>query len=70
MPALSKNSSTEYSLVEQSVWITVDNISVYVRRTDEGVVVDLYPLGEEATESLASCYAYFNEAQEEIDAQS
>lgn len=31
-----------------SVWITVGTISVYVRRTDEGVVVKLFPKGDEA----------------------
>lgn len=49
-------------------WITVGNISVYLKRTDEGVVVDLYPKGDEFSEPLASTYAYFAEAEPELDA--
>lgn len=30
-----------------SVWITVDGISVYVRRTEHGARVELYPRGNE-----------------------
>jgi len=50
---------------ENSVWITVGDISVYVVRTDEGVVVDLYPLDNENAESLASTYAFFSEVTDE-----
>jgi|GEM_PF-3338153 len=48
-------------------WVTVDNISVHVVRTDEGVVVDLYPLKHEDLVPLASTYAFFAEAIEEQD---
>ena len=51
----------------QSVWITVNNISVYVRRTDEGVAVDLYPNRMEMEDSLCGTWALFGEAQERID---
>ncbi len=39
----------DYTLRDEhpSVWITVDTISVYIRRTDEGVTVKLYPKGNE-----------------------
>lgn len=48
-----------------NVWITVGNISVYVKRTDEGVVVDLFPLGHENDDpSLATAYAFFEEAEQ------
>ena len=63
---LEHNGDSDYTLKpgETSVWITVDNISVYVRRTDEGVIVDLYPhFGEMYTE-LGSTYAFFSEAEE------
>jgi hypothetical protein len=41
-------SGIDYVLPEdqQSVWITVGNISVYIKRNDEGVSVDLYPLDD------------------------
>ena len=44
-----------------SVWITVNSVSVHLKRTDEGVVVDLYKKGEEHEDSVASTYAFFNE---------
>ena len=50
----------DYTLKEGQIscWITVDNLSVYVVRTDEGVVVDIFPRWREEDESLASCYAF------------
>ncbi len=49
-----------------SCWISVDNISVYVRRTDEGVAVDLYPIGLEMEDALVGTWALFSEAEEQI----
>ena len=67
--ALKREGESDYVLKEEhtSVWITVDNISVYVRRTDEGVAVDLYPLGEEMEGSLVGTWALFSEAEAVID---
>ena len=66
---LEANSECDYTLTGDSVWITVGNISVNVRRTDEGVVVDLYPLHQEMDESVASTYAFFSECEpEEVEA--
>lgn len=61
--ALIYNFSTEYTLTseEDSVWITVNNISVHIIRTDEGVVVDLYPLSEEDCDPVAGTWATFQE---------
>jgi hypothetical protein len=54
----------------EGVWIRVNNLDVHVRRTDEGVVVDLYPGDQPDTESLASTYAHYSEAEiDEGDAQ-
>lgn len=52
---------------EQSCWVTVDNISVYIIRTDVGVDVELYPHGEEHVDCLTNTRAYFHEAQAIID---
>jgi len=54
---------TDYTLDPDatSCWVTVDNLSVYIIRTDEGVVVDIYPKGGEAGESIASTYAFNQE---------
>ena len=50
---------------QTGVWIRVDNISVWVHRSDEGVVVDLWPHQGEMDEPLASTYAFFSEAEME-----
>lgn len=63
--ALLQEDHSDYELQdgERSVWVTVDNISVYIIRTDEGVVVDLYPRGREADDpTLGSTWALFAEA--------
>jgi len=39
-------------------WVTVDNAAVAIKRTDEGVVVDIFPLGVEDADSVAGTYAY------------
>ncbi len=36
-----------------SVWITVDNISIYVLRTFSGVNVSLYPHGKESMDDTS-----------------
>ncbi len=46
-----------------SVWITVGNISVYVSRHDWGVCVNLYPIEQEDSDSLASTWLSFDEAR-------
>lgn len=48
-----------------SCWITVDSINIYVKRGDEGVIVDLFAKGTE-NESHGSTYAYFKDCEEEI----
>lgn len=65
--ALSSVSKTEYSLkpTHSFVWITVDNISVYLRRHDDNVSVDLYPVGQENSDSLAGTYLSFDESRVE-----
>lgn len=67
--ALRQEGESDYTLEEDatSCWIAVDNISVYVRRTDEGVAVDLYPNGQEMEDALVGTWALFSEAQEVID---
>lgn len=47
-----------------SVWITVGNISVYIKKDDEGVSVDLFPLHREMEASLAGTWALYQDAYE------
>jgi len=57
---------SDFVLDGASAWITVDSLSVYIKREAEGVVVDVFPAGAEGTGSLASTYAYFDEAEEVV----
>jgi hypothetical protein len=68
-PPLEFEDCTDYTLKEGhgSCWVTVGNISVYIRRNDEGVSVDLYPRGDEDSESLSGCWATFAEAEPDIE---
>lgn len=50
-------------VVETGVWLTLNNISVRVYKTDEGVVCDMYPAGRELEDEIASTYALFSEAE-------
>jgi len=56
---------TDYVLNEKatSCWITVDNISIYIVRTEEGVAVEIYPLNHEMDEMLGCTYAPFAAAE-------
>lgn len=67
--ALKQEQYDEFTLVSEHdlVWITVGNISVYLRRTDEGVAIDLYPVGQEMHDSLAGTWALFSEAENSIE---
>ena len=51
-------------LTGDSVWVTVKNLSVRIAKTDEGVVVDIYPLKQENDEPITTTYAYFREGGE------
>ena len=67
---LTQKSDNEYELVDGhgSCWVTVNNVSVYIQRTDEGVAVDLWPVGLESQPlSVAGTWMTFDEAQEEIN---
>lgn len=53
----------DYILHEGSCWIQVGNLSVYVKEEAEGVAVDIYPLNDENSDSLAATYAFFADAE-------
>ena len=55
--------SEDFELKEGSAWVTVGNISVYIQKAAEGVSVDLFPLGDEMSESLAGTWLTFAEAE-------
>ena len=53
------DSNTDYTLREDatSCWITVDDISVYIRRVAGGVRVELFPVSKEDGPPVAYCEA-------------
>ena len=55
---------TDYTLVGSSCWITVETLSVYIHKTDEGVVVDVYPKNEETEDPIGSTWVLFSEGEE------
>ena len=50
-----------------SLWITVAKTSVCIRHTDDGVSVDLYPVGQE-DESLSGAWVTHAECEPDEDA--
>lgn len=58
-------SGTDYTLApgQTSVWVSVDNISAYITRNDEGVAVDLFAKGGEDNPPMGSTWATFAEAE-------
>lgn len=63
----SEEEPSDYKLQadHDSCWIKVDSIAVYVRRTDEGVVVDLFAQ-DVCEQSIGSTYAFFTDAEAEF----
>jgi len=46
----------------ETTWVGVKQFSVYIKKTPEGVSVDIYARGSEDCDALASCYAFDNDA--------
>lgn len=60
LKVLTREGDTDFVLAseQRSIWITVDDVSVHIQRTDEGGVrVCLYPVDHEADEPLSECSA-------------
>lgn len=56
---LSQEGDCDYTLKkgERSCWITVDNLSIYIIRTDEGILVEIYRKGHEAEDAIGVIWA-------------
>lgn len=54
----------DYELDElaSSCWIGVDNLSVYIRRTDVGVGIEVYAKGEEAEDPIEALFVSAEDA--------
>lgn len=64
IPILDEETDAEMAPKAESTWVGVgDDFSVYIKRTADGVVVDIYARGAEDCDSLASCYAFTADAK-------
>lgn len=43
--------------------ITIKNLEIHVYEADEGVVCYIFPVNEKSPETIASTYAFFDEAE-------
>lgn len=72
-PVLNEESDAVIDDLAESTWVSTKDFSVYIKKTDEGVVVDIYAADCEDCNALASCYAFdadaafMQEAVEEED---
>jgi hypothetical protein len=61
---LHEETDAELSRRADSTWIGVKDFSIYIKKTDEGVVVDIYARNFEDCDCLASTYAFDSETEE------
>lgn len=55
----------DFVLGGDSAWISVKGFSVLLKKTDEGVVCDIYARDKENDPCIASTYAFDHEVDEE-----
>jgi len=55
----------DYELHEDHVWVKVNNVSVKIAYTDEGVAVDFYKDGNEYQDSRGGTLFLFAEAEDD-----
>ena len=60
-----KQDTTEIETTFARTWVTVGPYSVLLNRTDEGIVIDVYPLGREDGDTVATTWAHDNDLIEE-----
>lgn len=56
-----EENGTDFVLTGESCWITVNNISVRLKKDEEGVEVEMFPLHHEIEEPLSSACVLFSE---------
>ncbi len=62
---LNEETDAEMSSAAESTWVGVGrDFSVYIKKTDEGVAVDIYARGFEDCNALSSCYATHDDVEE------
>jgi hypothetical protein len=63
LPDVCNDPDTDYVLVGNSCWIAVKNLSVYIRKCDDGVSIAVYPRGSEMNDSIAETWALYTEGE-------
>jgi hypothetical protein len=53
----------DYTLTDDRAWFTAGMFSVRIKKTSEGVEVDVYPVGKEDDDSIASCCAFASDVR-------
>lgn len=65
MPILTQDTNdpdcSDYILNQNSCWITVNNLSLYIMQTGNGVAIDIYVLHREMEDPIATTWAPFTE---------
>lgn len=61
---LDEETDAEMSITADSTWISVKDFSVYIKKTDTGVAVDIYARGYEDCNPLSECYALDEDVEE------
>jgi hypothetical protein len=62
---LDEETDAEMSSAAESTWIGVgEDFSVYIKKTTEGVCVDIYARGLEDCNALSECYATHDDVEE------
>lgn len=62
---LDEETDAEMSSTADSTWIGVGrHFSVYIKKTEEGVAVDIYARGLEDCNALSECYATYDDVEE------
>lgn len=61
---LNEETDAEMASDAESTWIGVDDFSVYIKKTDDGVVVDIYARGLEDCNAISTCYALHEDVEE------
>lgn len=68
VPDGNPNEEEDWTLAPRhNLWLTVDDFSVHIIRTGEGIVLDVYAKGCEMDDTLASTYAFTDDARAVIE---
>ena len=53
----------DYTMTDDSLWVTVEDLAVYILRTEDGVSVQVYADGREMEPELGDVFVRFEQAK-------